>query len=132
MGIQKTKKGKTSSKEDEPFDKFLDDLEKIEPGTVLFDIYACPEPKDVPDPARLERIGRVVTVSALIPSPPNDNLFFRHQRKEADFALRPDWLSQTKMKCSVGKEKGSIKKLAGWELFEANIGAGKYADFEAR
>ena len=128
----KAKTKKTGNKETEPFDKFLDDLEKIVPGTVLFDIYACPEPKDVPNPARLERIGRIITVSELIPSPPNDNLFFRHQRKEADFALRPEWPSQTKTKCSVGKEKGSIKKLAGWELFEAMILAKKYVNFEAR
>lgn len=129
---KKAKKVKSGSKEAEPFDKFLDDLGQIEPGTVLFDIYACPEPKAIPDPARLERIGRIVTVSELIPSPPNDNLFFRHQRKEADFALRPEWPSQTKMKCSVGKEKGSIKKLAGWELFEAMIRSKKYVNFEAR
>ena len=129
---KKAKKVKNDSKEAEPFDKFLDDLGQIEPGTVLFDIYACPEPKAIPDPARLERIGRIVTVSELIPSPPNDNLFFRHQRKEADFALRPEWPSQTKMKCSVGKEKGSIRKLAGWELFEAMILAKKYVNFEAR
>ena len=129
---KKTKKEKSSSKLSEPFDRFLDDLEMIEPGTVLFDLYACPEPKDVPDPARLLRVGRIITASKMLPSHPNDNLFFRHQRKEEDFALRPEWPSQTKMKCTVGKDKGSIKNLAGWELFEANIRAKKYVDFEAR
>ena len=125
-------KKKEKSKKSEPFDNFLDDLKTIEPGTTLFDLFACPEPNAVPDPTRLFRIGRIVTVSEMLPSPPNDNLFFRHQRKEDDFALRPGWKADTKIKCSVGKDRGTIAKLAGWELFEANIQTKKFVDFEAQ
>lgn len=104
----KKKKERIRSKTIQPFDRFLDDLEKIKPNTVLFELYACPEPKDVPDPARLLRIGRIVSASKMLLSHPDDHLFFRHQRKEEDFNLRPEWPSQTKLKCTVGKDKGQI------------------------
>ena len=114
-----------------PFDAFLDQMERIEPGTILFDLFCCPEPGAVPDPSRLQRIGRIVSTSEMLPSQPDDNIFFRHQRREEDFALRPGWREDTKrVKCSVGKEKGSIAKLAGWELFEEQIASGQYVDFE--
>mmetsp|Transcript_5925 Transcript_5925/g.16664 ORF Transcript_5925/g.16664 Transcript_5925/m.16664 type:complete len:438 (-) Transcript_5925:2389-3702(-) len=131
-GSRGKKKKEKSIRNSEPFDKFLDDLEKIEPGTTLFDLFACPDPLSVPDPTRLIRIGRIVTVSEMLPSPPNDNLFFRHQRKEDDFQLRPGWKKDTKTKCSVGKDRGTIAKLAGWELFEEHIQTKKYVDFEAQ
>ncbi|KAL7544385.1 hypothetical protein ACHAWF_007766 [Thalassiosira exigua] len=132
--ISATKKGeskKSKSSDEQPFDAFLDQMEKIEPGTILFDIFCCPEPAAVPDPSRLQRIGRIVSTSEMIPSFPDDNIFFRHQRREEDFALRSGWKEDSKkVKCSVGKERSSVAKLAGWELFEEQIAMKQYVDFE--
>lgn len=54
------------------FDNFLDHVLKVPENTVLFEIFACADPHDVPDPSKLQRIGRLVTTSAMIPSVPND------------------------------------------------------------
>ncbi|KAL9184655.1 hypothetical protein ACHAXT_012625 [Thalassiosira profunda] len=122
---------KTKAPGKQQFDTFLDHLESTKPGTVLFDLFCCPEPAAVPDPTRLQRIGRIISTSSMIPSQPNDNIFFRHQRREEDFALRPHWKEDAKkVKCEVGKDKGSINKLAGWELFEEQIALKQYVDFE--
>ena len=111
---KETKKNHTKP-DVEQFDTFLEDVEGIQPGTILFDLFSCPEPKAALDPARLQRIGRIITTSDAIPSLPDDNLFFRHQKKEEDFALRPEWKQAVKMKCSVG---------------EAQIASKKYVDFD--
>mmetsp|Transcript_36427 Transcript_36427/g.79690 ORF Transcript_36427/g.79690 Transcript_36427/m.79690 type:complete len:425 (-) Transcript_36427:55-1329(-) len=123
-------KGQTDEGGVERFDRFLEDMESIHSGTILFDLFCCPEPKAAIDPTRLQRIGRIITTSEAIPSHPDDNLFFRHQKKEEDFALRPEWERAAKMKCSVGHRKGSISKLAGWKLFEEQIERNTYVDFE--
>lgn len=128
---------KNESKEErmkrlESFDSFLDDLLSIPPGSALYDIFACPEPEAVVDPTKLERIGQIITASDMILSPPDDGLFFRHQRKEEDFELRPEWKDAIKVKCSPdgGKTIGTVSQLAGWELFEGAIKKGGYVDFE--
>ena len=113
------------------FDSFVDTaLHNIPPGTKLYDIYACPDPYAVPDPSRLQRIGRLTTTSRMIPSTPNDGLFFRHQVKEDDYALRPTWPRALKATVQVGSTKGTVGKMAGWKLFEQHIAKGQYVDFE--
>lgn len=118
--------------EGDPFDRFMDDMGAIPVGTHLFDVFACPTPSDVPDASRLQRIGRIVSTSEMVPSPPNDGLFFRHQRKEEDYEKRPAWKDQLQTKCKLEDRKmvGTVAKLAGWELFENNIAKGTYVDFE--
>ena len=121
-----------SSSSTSQFDAFLTDMESIPPGTALFDLYACPDPESVPDPSRLERIGRITSTSNMIPSHPDDGLFFRHQRKEEDYALRPEWRDDVRRECTPdgGKTRGTVAALAGWELFEGHIAKGGYVDFE--
>ena len=64
-------------------------------------------------------------------SGPNDGLFFKHQCKEDDFTLRPEWVEQVKAKCSPdgGVTVGTVAALAGWELFENQIKTGRFQDF---
>lgn len=113
------------------FDSFVEDLLAIPVGTVLYDMYACPDPKSVTDPTKLQRIGRIVTTSQMIRSTPDDGIFFRHQRKEDDYELRPDWQEQAiHTTVMLGKFRGTAASLAGWELFEAHIASGTYVDFE--
>ena len=64
-------------------------------------------------------------------SPPDDGLFFRHQRKDDDFAIRPHWEKYAKTAVSLKDgTRGTAATLAGWELFEHQIQQGDYIDFE--
>lgn len=113
------------------FDAFIDDALEIPVGTVLFDVFACPHPALVSDPTSLQRIGKITTTSETIPSSPHDGLFFRHQRKEEDYELRPQWKQHLKEKCTLQDGSvGTVEHLAGWELFEEHIAKGTYVDFE--
>jgi hypothetical protein len=114
------------------FDAFLDDALTTPAGTVLFDVFACPDPLNVPDPSKLQRIGRITTTSKMMQSAPNDGLFFRHQKKEEDYDLRPSWREALKAQVSLdaGKVKGTIGQLAGWKLFEEHINQETYENFE--
>jgi len=117
---------------EDSFDEFLDRAQHIPPGTVLYDVFACPEPQDVPDSSKLQRIGRITTASEMIQSSSTDGLFFRHQKKEQDYALRPSWPAALKAKVTInqGATTDTIGKLAGWKLFEQHIADGTYVDFE--
>ena len=115
------------------FDQFVHKALQIPAGTVLYDVYACPDPSAAADPSRLQRIGRLQTTSPMIPSTPHDGLFFRHQKKEDDYRLRPTWpdaLRNTTITMDSGKTKGTVGSLAGWKLFEQHIAEGIYVDFE--
>lgn len=114
------------------FDAFLDGVLSTPVGTVLFDVFACPDPFAVPDPSKLQRIGRVTTTSKMIQSAPSDGLFFRHQKKEEDYALKPGWRQALKTQVTIdqGNTKGTIGRLAGWKLFEQHIKEESYEDFE--
>jgi hypothetical protein len=114
-------------------DSFLDDIHKIPPGTVLYDIFASPDPLSVADASKLQRIGRLVTTSRMKESPQDDGLFFRHQKKDEDFALRPHWKQDLDNKVVLKDgTKGTAATLAGWGLFEHQIHDGGYVDFEAK
>jgi len=117
--------------ESEGLDSFLDDLQMIPKGTTLYDVFASPDPLSVANVNKLQRIGRLVSTSAMKKSPDDDGLFFRHQKKDEDLALRPDWKDdlETKVELKDGS-KGSAATLAGWELFEHQIHDGGYIDFE--
>lgn len=119
---------------EDSFDEFLDRALHIPAGTVLYDVFACPEPQDVPDSSKLQRIGRISTTSAMIKSSAHDGLFFRHQRKEEDYALRPAWRDALKAQVTInqGQTTGTIGTLVGWKLFEQHIGDETYVDFEPK
>jgi len=126
-----------SSEDDDderPFDAFIEDIpQQIAPGTHLFDIFAAPTPESVGASDQLQRIGRVVSTSNFVYSSPTDGLTFRHQVKEDDLKLQPDWEERmhTSVKAPDGT-KGTSAKLTGWQIFEDNIqGAGDFVDFEA-
>jgi hypothetical protein len=125
----------SSAEEVSSFDSFLDTALSLPSGTVLYDIFACPTPEDVPDPAVLQRIGRIRTTSRMVPSSSSDGLFFRHQRKEHDYALRPLWQEALKIVVTVQGDRpvrGTVGELVGWKLFEQHIEQGVYVDFEKR
>jgi len=110
----------------------IDDLVADVPaGTVLYDLFACESPAAAAKPEFLERIGRVVTLSPFQASGPNEEIFFKHQAKEEDFKLRPEWLAQLSTPCQVkGGASGPVGMHAGHALFERAIGAGTYRDYE--
>jgi hypothetical protein len=72
------------------------DIEKIPSHTPIFDIYAVSNPQSVLNPINrgLELIGEIISLSEMIPSYPDDGLRFKHQRKEEDYELRPDWIDE--------------------------------------
>lgn len=116
----------------EALDSFLDDVQDIPKGTTLFDLYASPNPLSVATPDKLQRIGRLVSTSTMQMSPQDDGLFFRHQKKDEDFALRPEWKEDLNTQVVLNDgSKGTAASLAGWELFEQQIQKGGYVDFEA-
>ena len=111
---------------------FLGDIRKIPVGTVLYDLYASPTPLSVADPTKLQRIGRIVSTSEMANSVPDDKLFFRHQKKDEDFQLRPHWIDDLSTPVVLRDgTKGTSQTLAGWELFEDQIKTGDYVDFES-
>jgi hypothetical protein len=89
-------------------DKFIDSLLAIPPYTHLYDVIACPSPASVEWVAHavqqktddgesalcMQRIGKVVTTSACVQSATDGFLFFKHQKKEEDYTIRPEWKEQ--------------------------------------
>lgn len=123
-------RGAGNKSQDEPHDVFVDDLRSIPPQSIIYDVFASPDPKSVADPSKLQRIGRIVTTSEVIDSPTDDGLFFRHQNKDEDFLLRPEWKMELNTKVSMKNgTSGTSQSLAGWELFEEQIASGTYRDY---
>ena len=79
----------------------------------------------------LERVGRVVTTSPMVPSPPDAPLVFRHQAKDEDYALRPDWLREldTPIAAHDGKP-GTANAHCGPKLLDKLVAAGRFVDRE--
>ena len=68
-------------------------LSAIEPGTALYTVVAYDSPQDY-TAGRGRRLGDMVTASNCTTSAFGDaKLFFRHQRIEEDWALRPEWMA---------------------------------------
>ena len=64
-------------------------------------------------------------------SPPGHDLVFKHQAKEEDFALRPEWVSELDTPVPIkGGGSGPARVHAGWNLFERLIAEGRFVDFE--
>ena len=108
---------------------FITQLLQIPKDSVIYDIYCIPAPnclteklQNLPNNAPIERIGRIVTTSEFVQSTYDQQIFFKHQRKEEDYALRPDWLNDLK----------NIHANTGSSFFEANIKSDNYVDFEKK
>lgn len=69
-------------------EELLKELSRIPTGTHLYDVYAKASPKATP-----QKFGELRTTSACVQSLFGDNkLAFKHQRMEADFQQRPQWM----------------------------------------
>lgn len=86
---------------------YMHQLLSIPSGSILYDIYAIPTPAaamgvlaymsgptEEQDKKHIHRIGRLTTTSPCIWSARDKDIFFKHQRKEEDYILRPDWESE--------------------------------------
>jgi len=72
----------------------LQELSSIRRGTDILEAFAYESPRDKARGHKI-RLGTVTTSSECVQSLFGDlDLFFRHQRMEEDFALRPDWIQQ--------------------------------------
>lgn len=110
------------------FDAYIDVLTSaFVAGTALYDVFACPSPANCVG-GGLERIGRLVTTSAFVHSGLQSSLFFKHQAKEEDYALRPEWLEQLSLPCGDGG--GTVATHAGWKVFQRHIEAKNFVDCE--
>jgi len=114
-----------------PHDAFLDALLTVDAGTALYDVYAIASPKALATASPLERVGRVVTTSPMAPSPPDAPLVFKHQAKDDDYALRPDWLAEldTPIACHDGKP-GTANANCGAKLVDQLVARGNFVDRE--
>jgi len=76
--------------------ELLRELATIKAGTKLFDVYTVADPAHEKAGKRTF-LGSLSTTSQCHQSLFGDQkLFFRHQRMEEDFALRPEWIGQMK------------------------------------
>merc|ERR1719215_832861 len=75
-------------------DDMLRELSSILRGPDILEAFAYASPSDKKRGRKI-RLGMVTTTSECVQSLFGDlELFFRHQRMEEDFALRPDWIQQ--------------------------------------
>ena len=127
-GLTRNDDDAAASGEPPRFDGFIDALvASVATGTALYDVFACAAPVDAVTGGRgLQRIGRMTTTSSFVHSGPSSSLFFQHQRKEEDYALRPEWLTQLGLPC--GDDGGTVATHAGWKVFQRHIVAGRYTD----
>lgn len=72
---------------------FLQQLSNVPAGTALYKVIACANPDDAVA-GHQEEIGTIYTASTFIQSSLESKLRFRHQIKEEDYELRPEWKKQ--------------------------------------
>jgi len=103
-------KGKMKTKKMAPLE-LMSQLSDIRAGSKLFDVYTYSSPTAKKEGKR-EKFGTLTTTSQCVQSLYGDNkLFFRHQRMEEDFALKPEWIpSATSDAC-----KASDKPISNWQ-----------------
>jgi len=91
--------------------ELIESLSSISAGVKLFDVYTHSSPT-AKKQGKKEKLGTLTTTSQCVQSLFGDAaLFFRHQRMEEDFALRPDWIA------SAGNNgcKPSNKPISTWQ-----------------
>jgi hypothetical protein len=91
--------------------QLIGNLRSIPAGKTLFEVYTYSSPMAKKQGKR-EKLGTLTTTSQCEQSAYGDTtLFFRHQRMEEDFALRPEWIpSATSDAC-----KASAKPISNWQ-----------------
>jgi hypothetical protein len=125
-----------------PLPLYMRQLLSIPAGSALYDVYAIPHPTAAlgvlaaekagckPGKAgagagdgcqHLQRIGRLVSTSPCVWSAYDKEVFFKHQKKEDDYALQPGW-----MDC-LSDEHRNI----GSANIDRLIDAGMYRNFES-
>jgi hypothetical protein len=88
----------------------LERFQSIDAGTTLFDVHACMSPSSCSGDGDGVRVGSVVLSQRFTTSRFGDeSLFFRHQWKERDFELRPDWLHGLDLKRECGMSCASAE-----------------------
>ena len=116
---------------DHPGNRFLKELASLEPGSILYDIFAVPTPGTAATIAReadagraaaasgMVRIGRLVSTTHFVRT--GARLRFRHQAKEEDYACESakDWVDPG----------GTGHAAAGYKIFEARLRAGDFVDW---
>lgn len=92
-------------------EQLIGQLGSIRADVTLFDVYTYSSPTAKKQGNR-EKLGTLTTTSQCEQSAYGDTtLFFRHQRMEEDFALRPEWIeSATSDGC-----KASNKPISNWQ-----------------
>lgn len=74
--------------------ELLKELSAIPAGTTLFEVYTYASPADKLA-GKKALLGSLSTTSQCVQSLFGDNqMYFRHQRMEEDFALAPEWIKQ--------------------------------------
>jgi hypothetical protein len=95
-------------------------LSSIDAGRHFFDVYTYDSPA-AKKQGRREKLGTMTTTSKCVQSLfGDDKLFFRHQRMEEDFALKPEWIPDA---TSEGCE-ASNKPISTWQCaspFERDV-----------
>eukprot|EP00927_Polykrikos_kofoidii_P057612 TRINITY_DN5176_c0_g3_i1.p1 TRINITY_DN5176_c0_g3~~TRINITY_DN5176_c0_g3_i1.p1 ORF type:complete len:441 (-),score=56.18 TRINITY_DN5176_c0_g3_i1:150-1472(-) len=73
-------------------EKLMQQLASIDAGRHIFDVYTYDSP-GAKKQGRREKFGTMTTTSKCVQSLFGDGqLFFRHQRMEEDFAVKPEWI----------------------------------------
>jgi hypothetical protein len=115
---------------DLPCNRFLRQLGAMTAGTALYDVFAVATPRGArPGGAGagaegsgaegLVRIGQLVSRSAFVRSGAERGVHFWHQRKEDDYALRPEWAA------AHGEHQ---RLVCGAEFFAKLLESGLYAE----
>ena len=114
-------------KEPETQTPFITQLLRIPKDSVIYDIYCIPTPnclteklQNLPHNVAIERVGRICTTSEFVQTTYDQQIFFKHQRKEEDYVLRPEWLEDLQ----------TVHANTGSSFFETHIQNGKFVDFE--
>jgi hypothetical protein len=107
---------------------FVNQICAVPVNTPIYDMYACPAPSSATIGGKLLKLGTITTTSSFHHSGPTDGLFFKHQKKEEDYCVHPEWIREIEQSCTpdCGVTVGTVRQLAGWELFEGMIQRGEY------
>lgn len=92
-------------------EELMHQLSSIQVGTRIFDVYTYSSPAAKKRWERV-RFGSLSTTSKCVQSLFGDRkLFFRHQRMEEDFAMKPEWIDDaTSDACQASK-----KPISNWQ-----------------
>ena len=85
-----------SSKPKPNSESYLEQICSIPANTHIYDIYGIDTPGHIThlkNPIRL--LGKVITTTPFIHSKLDTQIYFKHQKKEEDYKLRPEWIENS-------------------------------------